>query len=500
MVRTFFCLIAIWLFVSCSFSPEPEYDNRYLRASEQQQIKNNDGTPIEWPKGWPKEGFQFNENLTFYGFDISPNYPYVTGKTLTKEDSIAYVSIPRYGDTRINVFTDSGYAINYDYYYCDPDNYKPIFDSEIPAQERQKHELIIDEKLKEKIALCKSFDGNIKKIQELHTNVYDWKDYNFQTYILGNVNANEIRHNLIKNNFFWSQYDRTYNQAIVKRGITWNSYKETGGYVFVRARGNYGDGCVDGDITRLMKEIDSNVVSRKIERRIMIQLGYPIKVFWPLEKKGNGEIDLCGTPYTDLKRRVNLSLKTLVSIKGCSNLESDVYVAWNDSKEAWVLTYSDGKQEIATEKNVNTKCAVFASVEDSDNSSIEEIPEGNVAITKNTYGSKKAAISILPWLGDMTTKIAIHELGHTMGLTDVNDAFLSSKINNESKEGNLMHPAYLRKGYRLRYRGMVPMDDKEQNINGCSNKVGGKCVEIQWDCLHKKQGSCLVPTLDPYLR
>jgi hypothetical protein len=510
MVKIFFSLSFMCLFVSCFFKNEPEFDLRDLKLSEQQQIKNSDGTPLEWPKNWPKEGFALSGSLYgFYGFDISPNYPYVSGKTLAREDSIAYVSTLRGGNQpSILVFTDSGYAINYDYYYCNPDDKKPIPSApEIQAKEYQKHYFFANGNFK-KIALCKSFDGNSEKIQELHTYVYDLEYYNFQTYILGNENVVDVRHRLLKDAFFWSEFNKTYRQAVVEKGNHKNSYRETGGYVFVRAEGSYTDGCVKGDIARLMDEIDSKVNNGGHERRVMIQLGYPVRRFWPL-KANEDKIGFCGTPSSseqDIKadvliNKVNLRLKKLTYIEGCnSKLESDAYVTWSSSEKSWVLVYSDGRREAANTENVDTKCMVFMDEADVGNGHIEEIPHGSAAVTINTHGSEKAAIAILPWLGNMTMRTGVHELGHTMGLTDVNDAFLSGRINNESAEGNIMHTSNERKGYMLRYRGMVPWEEKEQDRNGCTNKAGGKCAELQWECLHKKPGACLVPALDPTLR
>jgi len=517
MIRTFCNLMIIIAFASCGGTRESN-DNARTR---------NGSVSIEWPKGWPKEGFQ-PHNAHKYGFDISPNYPYdptKISKTIAKEDSIVYMSILTGDIGYTNVFTDSGLAINFEYYYCDPDTYKKLFFlRDILASEGQKHELTINSS-DEKIALCKTIGADTIKIQELHTYHYDLKnDYNFYAYTWGDKNDNSIRHQMIydKNGTFWQGFDDVYGQAIVKHGKITSKFRETEHYdvyegdkivkevdikyILTRAKGSYFERCSKGDIDRFMDTIQIKG-GLEGERRIIIQLGYPIKRFWPLQKKfNNDEIEICDPPPLNLTYDDNPKLKSTlrlepIGFKDRNNNDCDavldVPVTWNSSENAWILDLGGGRTKIATLSDVNPDCAVLVDTATVDSVKyIEEIPTGSVAVAKD---KGRATVVILPWLGDMTLKTGLHELGHTIGLTDVNDALLSTRITDEHMEGNLMHSSHKRKGRMLRNRGMVPSDLKEQSMS-CSNKVDGKCVELQWDCLRKKSGACLLPNLDPYLR
>jgi hypothetical protein len=516
MVKVFCYLVVIVLFISCSVSNN---GNDSSGRNNFTQIRYDDGTPLEWPANYPKEGFQLHKDHK-YGFDISPNYPYYINNInrTTKEDSIANVSIPKGEIGYVNVFTDSGFAvIDYNYYYCDPDSYIDLsgYYEYINSKETQEHTLRIGES---KIALCKSFEGNVEKIQDLYMHGYNWKsDYNFHTYILGDKNSKDSRHNLIRTDAFWDEFNKTYGQAIVKHGNIRNEYINVDKitednyvvetheikYILTRARGNYPSylNCARGDIDMLMDEIDYDVNYRNHEKRVMVQLGYPAKRFWPLQAN-NGRIELCGTPdfyHGDPRNGAAIKLKLEpLNVDRCSDEWSwDASVIWEGG--TWKLDYgSETPREIATTNNVNPNCAVFMDDTTPDEIRyIEEIPLGKAAVARD---KGRYTIAILPWLGNMTTRTAIHELGHTMGLTDVNDSYLSNRITDETMEGNLMHSSNTRKGYRLRYRGMVPSEPEEQNMS-CSNKAAdGKCLELQWDCLHKERGACLMPNLDPYNR
>jgi len=511
MIKIFCSLMIIIVFVSCAGT------------------NDNDGTQtrsatvsIEWPKGWPKEGFQPHKEHK-YGFDISPNYPYdptKTSKIIAKEDSIVYMSIPTGGIGYTNVFIDSGFAINFEYYYCDPDTYKELYSlGDIPASKDQKHELTIDNYSEEKIALCKTFGEDTIKIHELHKKAYSWKeDYNFYAYTWGDEYDNSIRHQMIhdKNGTFWKGFDDVYGQAIVKHGEIKKKFRKLeyyevyeGGvlveeidikYILTRARGNYMERCSKGDIDRFMDTIQIKG-GLEGERRVIIQLGYPIKRFWPLQKKfNNDEIEICDSPPLNLERDDNPKLKSTLRLepigyKDRNNNDCgavlDVPVTWNSSKNAWILDLGGGYTKVATLRDVNPDCAVLVDTATADLVKyIEEIPTKAVAVARE---KGIATVIILPWLGSYTKRTAYHELGHTIGLTDINDARLSTRITNEHEEGNLMHSSYERKGIMLRSRGMVPDESKD-----CKGKAN--CVELQWDCLHKKSEACLLPNLDPYLR
>jgi len=385
-----------------------------------------------------------------------------------------------------------------------------------PASVSQKHELPINNYSGEKIALCKTFGKDTIKIHELHAYHYDWKrDYNFKTYIFGDRELNNNRHQLVNSNSFWNEFNKTYRQAIVEHGRLSLNFKDpiyitteydnhlTGEeikYILSRARGSYTPRCTRGDIDRFMDTVELNANYGE-NRRVILQLGYPIKRFWPLQARLNGEIDICGSnsmgSENDPKTINSLVLEPLngKNLRGEDCSAFDAFVTWDNSKGTWMLNYYNGNKlytQVASTKNVDPECVVFMDTVSRDYKYLEELPLRTAALAKE---KGKATVVILPWLGDITLKVALHELGHTIGLTDVNDARLSTRITDEHIEGNLMHSSHTRKGRTLRNRGMVPDDSGD-----CGNRSGKECIELQWDCLHKKSGACLKPNLDPALR
>lgn len=497
-------------------------------ALDSSQTGFDDGTPHEWPEEYPKEGFQSHAEHK-YGFDFSPNYP----KVKNGEDGIAHISIPIGGTGYVTVFIDSVEAIDNEYYYCDPDNHNIRIDMRnhflgkisttsyifIPNDllgHTQEHALKIDNSIEEKIALCKESSDEVPvKVHELRTYRYELKkDYNFSTYIWGDEWNGSLRHQLINAPGFWDEFNKTYRQAVVEHGgisknwaepLYWEVY-ENGEYtdvlkeyILTRARAmvNYPSHCAKGELDRFMDTVEANK-GYKGEKRVIVQLGYPVKRFWPLQKGSSNKIEICGPSsfYSENDPKKNSSLRLEpFNGKGCEEEEVwDVPVAWSSTQQAWILDFGNDVKRIATTSDIKKpECAIF--VDTTSQTSAEYIEE--ITGNKNVAQAKdkgKATIIILPWLGEKTARAAIHELGHAMGLTDVDDARLSNSITNDSKEGNLMHSSDERKGFKLRKRGMHPSDPRD-----CASK-GVNCVEHQWDCLHKKDNACLVPNLDPHLR
>jgi len=502
MIRVFCYLMIMGLLVSCGG----------------QTYVGNDGyqgntilDTIPWPAGWPREGFLKPGANHRYGFDISPNYPYVNGKIVTREDSTAYISFPIGETGYVTVFTDSGYGANdYTYYYCNPDNMGDLGLDYIDAETYREHEYKVDQLSKEKIALCRSGYENKQKIHELHTHGYKWKDdYNFYIYTFG-------KGGIINDGSFWPEFDGIYGQAIVKHGQLKTKQRDpiitelyqgdkligttNRDYILSRARGDYKyKDCVKGEIDKFMDTVQYNSGIAG-ERRVVVQLDQPIRRFWPLKAGFGDKIELCGSNYNyenDPKNVRSLKLSVIFEKdengRACRALNA--LVTWSNAENAWILTNEKGDQ-VASTSNVNPKCAIFLDTTDYYSVNyIEEITLGNAAETKV---KGKAAVVILPY--STNTRTALHELGHSMGLTDVNDAYLSTSMTDNHKEGNLMHSSYTRKGLMLRNRGMVPEKEEERTDPNCRNYVSRNCVELQWDCLHKESNACLAPTLDPYLR
>ncbi len=499
MVKIFCCLGAVWLLMSCATEPPSGNDGS----------QGFGGNSIPWPANWPKEGFLEPHESHAYGFDISPNFP---NAIKDREDSIAYISTPTNGKGYVKVFTDTGYATDYDYYYCDPNTLNRL--EELPsilAKEFKEHRLEVGISSIEKIALCRSFLGKAYKVNELHNKAYDLKDdYSFYAYSWGDRSKPHPRHQMINEKSFWHEFNAVYRQAIVGHGNVNMEFsepeyyyigneKEKIEYILSRARGDYDEDCIKGEIDKFIDEIQYDG-GLEGEKRVIIQLGYPVKNFWPLKSQG-GRIEICGSRfrYDDPKSKNTLILVPISpeDNKDCEAL--DARVKWDNPQNAWVLIFPNSSTEIATTSNVDPNCAVFMDTATPDSPAyIGEIPINSVAVA-NTNGG--ATVVILPWVNDadVTKRVAYHELGHAMGLTDVLDNLLSDKITQNTNQGNLMHSNSSWKGIRLRNRGMVPSEPNERN-GPCKNKLGGYCVELQWDCLHKESGACLLPDLDPYFR
>jgi len=134
-------------------------------------------------------------------------------------------------------------------------------------------------------------------------------------------------------------------------------------------------------------------------------------------------------------------------------------------------------------------CMVF--VKDSLGENVGEVGSDAAGIT---LYYEKASIIILPWIWSFTAHVALHELGHTMGLIDLNEEGLSinDKIfstiidgnivkweqRGDFQEDNLMHYHLISNDYKLRKRGVV---SKYKEV---------KHKEYQWDCLQKVNNAC----------
>jgi hypothetical protein len=223
------------------------------------------------------------------------------------------------------------------------------------------------------------------------------------------------------------------------------------------------------------------------QRRNIIQVGYPTKKIWPLTYDENNNIQICGEydlgqDPTLNPNQFNLELETLLG-SGCSKTEASVIR--DENREVWKLRYKNGKpDEIATKNNIKKDCMVFA------DASLGEYVGEVGGVHARTFRRLLTSIAIQPWLGDSTTKTALHELGHTMGLADILEAPLAyNGFNNE--ENNLMYQNGVAKSLHLRKRGIMTID---LNLFGKIFKGG---LEYQWDCLHKESGACKWPFNDP---
>jgi len=493
MVKIFFCLVFM-LSVSCSTPnfdasdpPIPGFVNLNVNLTYTNQTID-----------WPQEGFQAVENYR-YGFDYIQN------------DNIVHISLPNDSYEDVDVYINTAYGVDYDYYLC-PTNNVHAFLEEIPNR-KEKFTYSINSSFGE-IALCKEERGGIYvgKIQELHIHPYEKKEYDFLIYILGNPNEQipTAENQLLNSNEFWGAFNKYYRQALIEHGslsakkimsagtrkmnlsIGNLNVKETQkNYVLTKAREAVDDkinNCSNkGDIANAIKEIEYSAQTYLSPRRAILQIGYPTKRFWPLKAIG-GKIDICGTYNLANDPKVNSSLT--LELEPLPNAgadclssriaEADVFLVGTD----WKLKFKDGSGTVdATQDNADPNCVVFAEKQIKplgtyigENSSLPALAE--------TYLGSQATIVKLPWLDNRlkTTRTALHELGHTMGLLDIND---DGDYATNSEQGNLMHYNDSKTGYKLRKRDMTASNNKQ---------------EYQWDCLQKinKNKNCANPTLDKW--
>jgi len=482
-------------FLACSSKPDPKEEKLHLISLDNDWTQITKGEPFPWKE---MDGF-FQSDSHPYGFDRHPK-----PKLGSREDSVVYVSVLKgdSGKVALKINQDYGSALSqlYDYYICEPAYpYNAI--SSIDTSEY----VFAPKDSVETIALCRTSEGRAEKVQELHMHSYSWKEYDFYVYIMGNEKAINDRDQMANSNEFWDFFDKAYGQAIVKHGNTYGEFVSAGAvkiknspdaaeesvnrhYILSRANGKYDpkDSCMLGDIL----EINEKIISRTAgggTKRNLIQVAYPAKRFWPLTFDGNNNIQICGEPTDSPVGRV-LELEPIADPKCPATAKASVTRDIN--RGIWRLRYKNGREEDATTSNVDAKCMVFADTALSDK--IGESP-GAAAITWTW--SPKASVVFLPWNGNLTAKLALHELGHTMGLDDLKEDSLSVQIeylygfpisNIDSEEDNLMHENLDSKAYKLRKRGIFPKD---------TTKPG---KEYQWDCFHNKGPEfCAMPTRDP---
>jgi hypothetical protein len=263
------------------------------------------GTGMYDPKAWDdKDGF-FQHKDHKYGFDLHP--------TPTKdEDYTAYASVLNGDKVVFNLKMNK--EKGHDFFICNPDNNSMIAEID-ESQISESHELRYEyfpRTDNDKIALCRKGNVGTEKMHDLQIQQYNWKEYEFDVYSLGDMNTNDDRHPF--NNNFWIRFDSIFSQAVVRPGMdfgeSWN-YKRTlkydRGYILTRTAGDYieddKDVCTKGDISRaidtMIMHVKVNLISYENygeRKRAVIQTGgYKTKRFWPIKYEG-GKIQICGKP------------------------------------------------------------------------------------------------------------------------------------------------------------------------------------------------------------
>jgi len=427
-------------------------------------------------------------------------------------DSIVYISIldGDSGKVNLKINQDFGSSLKlYDYYICKPD-YPYEIVATIDNSEKEIPYTISS--VENKIALCKESEVGPQKVQELEISSYGWKLYDFYVYILGDSTDGSERHQLLNSTNFWDLFDSVYAQAVVKHDSSrlFGEFKAIDrGYVLTKANGDYSGCSYSSDIDNAIKEVRTNVKNRGVERNI-IQVGYPTKRVWPLKVDVNGDIQICGKP-AEKENPLDFKLKLeILPYPNCSE-KIEASVKRDEDRGVWMLEYKDGRQEDAKankqgeEGNVDPECMVFAEIEAKNSNYVGEVKIlGNSktrAIMEPYFEFSLfplylaiSKIVILPWLEDSTAKTALHELGHSIGLMDMDNISPSYVGEDNNEENNLMVHIGDMNSLKLRKRGILTIDGIAREgfivlyINGL--KYNFRSIEYQWDCLHGKSKAC----------
>ncbi|MDR3001627.1 MAG: hypothetical protein LBU89_10210 [Fibromonadaceae bacterium] len=509
MIKKFFSFVVFFVFLSCFFSacsnPKPDKTPLNLVSLGDNWTQVTEGRPFRWDD---VDGFFPNREQHPYGFDRHT----VPGSNSL--DSIVYASVLDgdygYAALKINYAPEGSPEVSYGYFICDPTKESldtiAIIDNSSDKQTYKFTASIVENGSVKKVALCRISEVGTQIAQELHIYPYKLKDdYSFYVYILGDEKDPSDRHQFMRSEEFWSIFDQTFSQAVVKRDSLFGRYRTVDrGYIMTRAHGTYDGNCVNHSVINgAVSYLRSN--AEKGPRRNFIQVGYPTKRFWPLISDGGGYIQICGTPYKDEENpsfnqdptinpaRFSLELETLPGTK-CS-VNQNTSVTWDARRRLWYK--NNNPDDIVTVRNTDPNCVVFADnhlgdyVGEVGTSAAIAMSRKNLSVTFRlwpltlVFSLYPSSVVIQPWLEELTAKTALHELGHTMGLADILRVSPSYNGIGNSEENNLMVQGSSLKSLHLRKRAI-------ETIRGN--------LEYQWDCLHNVNGTCERPGRDPYNR
>lgn len=274
---------------------------------------------------------------------------------------------------------------------------------------------------------------------------------------------------------------------------------------YLAVRGSQRDDCYDeiiDDIEMMKNDIkDGN----KYGMRVAVGLGLPTRDYWTFSKpdweeedfsvcRGNGED---GPPYQGRVYQITTVYSTPY---GCATGFTNKSVFAKKIGDDWHFKEFEPSEQVVLEGEnwtpgrlrdyVNPECNVLMDqerkLEDTqdkknikNNQNINFHLGGNgLGITNPIKSGNKVTgyYSLNAYSRNGGGRTGLHEMGHLLGLVDLNDPYYES-----IGEGNLMHYNDESKGSFLRGRGL-PVYDQD---------VGQNTIEYQWDCLHRiSESSC----------
>ncbi len=236
------------------------------------------------------------------------------------------------------------------------------------------------------------------------------------------------------------------------------------------------------DIDLIMDDLQNDAENYNYYgRRVALALGLPTHKYWTFEKDDfTGDIIPCLSPIDEEIPQENKEylIQPIYSSEDsqCPIFDSGKSISAKLNHSVWFFNDGNGwKEGLFTDYVETTQCLVLIEKEsDLNKQYLKPHLKGAIAITEPIQASNSVNYDDFAKLVSINKytksdfRPEIHEIGHLLGLVDIDDDFLGFK----EEEQNLMHKNDLSNGFLLRGRAMKYKDDSQK-------------VEHQWDCLHR---------------
>ena len=225
------------------------------------------------------------------------------------------------------------------------------------------------------------------------------------------------------------------------------------------------------------------------DKRVIMGFGIPTRKFWTFRENFGGGIEPCteGISTNDQPQPNTVyDLGMIYSTDDDCAVYADYKLKWHygadwDVSDDGGLSWRSIKNLSSVEDIIDPRCNVLLEEKHQltfskgtsnqyFNAHISSTSRAETKyLTLNGMGNYIGAVSLNPYTEE-NYRFVLHELGHLLGLEDVEDLSNLGLKNKESSEGNLMFK-FDQNGVKLRNRPMLSKD--------------GTHYEKQWDCLHR---------------